>query len=792
MARKKRAEEEEEEEEEVYHVKVITKARVGEDGDWEYLVKWAGYDSDADSWEPADNVKQCDRLLGSFWRHIGTDDDDYAVGYVVSAGDEWIKKEKKYFAETFLKPAQKKAEKDGRKKNRKLPVPASINDIDLSESSDDVALAKELSKKRKVVRTKPNTGSEAPTPRPHPVTQLKKPNPLQSSSSNTWKSLSFRKSKPSVPIIQAKDYTKQPDLITPPPPLPSPPPPPNANGIETAGPSENLFDSFSAQEASNFEPPTAHFPEKPIEEIMAEQFLKTVNIAALHAPVEPEGTPMVIDAPSVVSSKPAPARIPKKWKWSGDLFITCSDKTELLCNVTIKEPSSSGDSSAISVLMSQMGSLRISKLYLASELAPVFRAHRKQQYFAQLESTEDHEEVLIQGLKHHMVSQQQVAIIPLLLDHTEVAILVLFPAIFTGLTNFLQIPRGQVPDNSLLVVLLPSSISSNSFSEMGERAVCDIQHSSSPPGKPHWLHRRPLIYQAIFFLGFPSSLLEFFDNPSRTYGIWFSSSDCGQSTSGLETALLQLILGATRATVSNLKDEVRVIFIHVGALPTIRALPSLVAKLSQTPETQFFTYGTHPSVESWRWGVHEIFPLGGLVTFTATVLAEDPIGCYQMMARVAEHPVWECFVTPNVLAASSLLAVESNSSSDPFLQPILELIDTGNVSLIRLPGSDMASKLQWVSSFLKEYTLSGSELLEVCTANLRTRIGDLPIPQLQSMINDELITDMAKVQLQPQIMDHHRRFVIIRAASEVSIAADKDGFEWCSLTSFDFKDDFED
>lgn len=72
--------------------------------------QWAGYDSDADryfslhiltidgtsakvgvnSWEPAENVKQCDRLLGSFWRHVGTDDDDYPIGYEVSARKEWI------------------------------------------------------------------------------------------------------------------------------------------------------------------------------------------------------------------------------------------------------------------------------------------------------------------------------------------------------------------------------------------------------------------------------------------------------------------------------------------------------------------------------------------------------------------------------------------------------------------------------------------------------------------------------------------------------------------------------
>ncbi|KIK04288.1 hypothetical protein K443DRAFT_130917 [Laccaria amethystina LaAM-08-1] len=108
----------EESESEVYHVEVITKARVvvysadessDKEGDqsssrrkkrkkkkekseakWEYCVKWAGYDSEANSWEPQENLETCDRLLGSFWEHVGMDNQDYPVGYEVVAKDYWI------------------------------------------------------------------------------------------------------------------------------------------------------------------------------------------------------------------------------------------------------------------------------------------------------------------------------------------------------------------------------------------------------------------------------------------------------------------------------------------------------------------------------------------------------------------------------------------------------------------------------------------------------------------------------------------------------------------------------
>lgn len=50
------------------------------------------------SWEPQQNVKQCERLLTSFWKHIGTDDEDYHVGYEVAAQDDWIRETSWLFA----------------------------------------------------------------------------------------------------------------------------------------------------------------------------------------------------------------------------------------------------------------------------------------------------------------------------------------------------------------------------------------------------------------------------------------------------------------------------------------------------------------------------------------------------------------------------------------------------------------------------------------------------------------------------------------------------------------------
>lgn len=42
------------------------------------------------SWEPDENLLGCQRLLQSFWGHIGMDDQDHLVGYEVAATEAWI------------------------------------------------------------------------------------------------------------------------------------------------------------------------------------------------------------------------------------------------------------------------------------------------------------------------------------------------------------------------------------------------------------------------------------------------------------------------------------------------------------------------------------------------------------------------------------------------------------------------------------------------------------------------------------------------------------------------------
>ncbi|KAF8446174.1 hypothetical protein L210DRAFT_3474689 [Boletus edulis BED1] len=889
MPKKKKVEEEEE----VYHVEVITKARVNEDSDWEYLVKWAGYASDADSWEPAENVKQCDRLLTSFWKHIGTDDNDYPVGYETAAEEDWIDKEKRYFQETFFKSSKRKSDKASkedqqeRRKSKSTTSLVSESTADDSRSSDEESSAKttagkRLNRKARVVDTdsesesdghprkqvKAVSRSKASTPKenlkvpaqvkrqelpvatgssasiaPPKVTAVRthqdqrtnplvKPMKLPSESVEAGSSLStkqrvaagilpppgpkpllhvpkkplpalsFKKNKPpnppsvqtkdttasstsvatpASPVVQTPTVTNDAEIVASPQPMDvDQPVDPWGSISDDAGPPGESYDNF-----------TVPIPLKSQEEINAEMFLQTV-----HLPVEVPVVPDQSDQPTMKLTKiPVIPKIPKKWKWSGDLFISTSEnKTELLCAVTIADPSGTSNTSHINLLLSSVDSLRISRLYPVVELSPLLRACGKPQYFGTLESSEPNEDVVIHGLEHHLTSEGLAVAIPLLLDTTEVAVLVVFPGAQQKMTKVLQVPE-QLSGAPLLVVLLPFLVaaitSTNVAGQRSIKAVIQSSFNTQDVLVPHVPPQEALLYQAMSLLCFPKVLLDFLNSSTRTYCIWPSPD---QMLPGLATVMLQYVLKSTKAVSAKLEEDTRVVFISNQHLEMLHTMPSLVTKLANSPETQFWTYGYSANIACQKWKLQEIYPLGGVVTFTSSALAEDLVGCYQLMSQIIEHPLWDCYLIPEVLAVSHLLCSNGGlgSSSELCLSPIMDLINLGLISVIKMPEKGHSNQMAWLPQILGHSNASGLELLEVYLGALRSQstTSDMTPEQLITFTNHEITRDLSSAQIQPAFMENYRRFVVIRAASEDTKSFDKDGLEWSSISLFSFNDGY--
>ncbi|KAI9572746.1 hypothetical protein HD554DRAFT_2285215, partial [Boletus coccyginus] len=491
-------------------------------------------------------------------------------------------------------------------------------------------------------------------------------------------------------------------------------------------------------------------------------------------------------------------RIPKKWKWSGDLFISTSEKkTELLCAVTIADPSGTSITSHINLLLSSLNSLRILKLYPIMDLSPLLRACGKPQFFGRLESNEPGEEVIIHGLEYHLTSEGLAAVIPLLLDGAEVALLIVFPGAQQGLTKALQVPEDLLSGTPLVVVLLPLLVSAmTSTNTAGQRSINTVIQSSLNSQNvlvPYELPQEAMLYQAMSLLCFPKTLLDFLNNPStsRTYCIWPLPD---QSLPELDTVMLQCILKSTEAVLAKLDEDVRVVFISNQHLEMLHTMPSLVTKLANSSEIQFWTYGYSASLAYQRWRLQEIYPLGGIVTFTSSALAEDLVGCYQLMSQIIEHPLWDCYLIPEVLAVSHQLCSDGGLStpSELCLGPILDFINLGLISVIRMPEKGYSNKVTWLSQVFDHSGTSGHELLEVYTGVLGSHPATLGMTseQLITFTNNELAKDLSNAKIQPTFMENYRRFVIIRAASEETIPFDKDGLEWSPLSQFSFKDDY--
>jgi len=248
--------------------------------------------------------------------------------------------------------------------------------------------------------------------------------------------------------------------------------------------------------------------------------------------------------------------------------------------------------------------------------------------------------------------------------------------------------------------------------------------------------------------------------------------------------MLQHVLKSTKAVLGKLEEDVRIVFISNKHVDILHTMPTFVTKKANLPEIQFWTYGYSPSTTHENWKLQEIYPLGGIVTFTSSALAEDLVGCQQLISQIIEHPLWNCYVIPEVLAVCHMLCNDGDPSlsSETCLGSILDLIDLGSISAMRMP--EKCNQLAWISQMF--HSRASRDELEASLEVLKSHppTSSMTTEQLIAFTNNEISKDLLNAQIQPAFMESYRRFVVIRAASEDVIPLDKDGvslFSSCNL-----------
>ena len=201
------------------------------------------------------------------------------------------------------------------------------------------------------------------------------------------------------------------------------------------------------------------------------------------------------------------------------------------------------------------------------------------------------------------------------IDKGPVGLLIMYPPKHKVAAFLLRVPTTMTLEG-LQIALVPWELMGNEFRtlnwkpKLAAKSIVDPEFAPSVAEAGRKVISQRRFYQAIHILGFPKSVYDFMSQSNRPFCIWLHQSDKQPSDPGYETQLLQSILSTCGAKDLGHKADVRVVFVHVGSLPSFYQLPSLAERRVKQCDLRFMTYGTHPSVPHERWGVREIYPLG--------------------------------------------------------------------------------------------------------------------------------------------------------------------------------------
>ncbi|KAI0307557.1 hypothetical protein B0F90DRAFT_1674737 [Multifurca ochricompacta] len=984
--------------EDVYHVEVITSARVNEDAEWEYLVSWAGYSSEEDSWEPAENVEQCDRLLRSFWRHIGMDDEDYSPGDQFDAHPWWIKQEREYFAKMWSNKVKKK-KKSSRDRHYSFTISSTgpkkvkrdqYNTLqefvrqqnnsqsdDSTNDSDEIPLRRPHAAKssggmspiRHRKGSKPRNASDSHEEElfqtddeislegrraggassskvtaarlPRPVLKSKRRRLLSPDSARDRNAAVVSSSKPPRKFVKTSTFSElatstvpatptrgssgdnhspsslfsapsspapipssysapQPSSPPMPAPLahvppPKPPPPrstnstnvqskaarkprwllepkikrfndPNLKPSSTLPTKAGLFGAAKALETSQpstsdkrdstqgpNEPSTSRpsFTTEVTPGLVSSSSADLRNrdpalqLTDIQAPsgkdvsrlppvsmretdiflrdlMPPEMSEPMVDGAE--PNRPPPARrlstadflkntsIPRKFKWSGELRInTEKDHKERVCNVAFSEPSEGSlDRLRFSICFNPSVSfLLLEKLLSLGELQSLRPALTPVSETARLGPENEVDVQPLNTLFFYMSSRKLVSYSAIRIDGNQVALLLVFPATNLILCKEYNVRPELRKAGHFIAALLPwKVVGIKARAHRLYRDPCERTHRIFRSNKEEYatmaerersLRKEPSYHRALSILGFPKWLHDDMSSqPDSMYCFWNKDGDGGQTEYGFETRALKLILDKCRAKDVGLKADVSVVFVHVGAIRTLSALPALMERRMKRPDVQFVTYGTHHSVPPARWGMRPIYPAGGIATVSPTVLAESPLTAYRLLDMFEQHPLWDCFVTPGVVA----LMARQNRGSDPITefergtlihQELLSRIGQGQLSLVLVKPPQYGSKeepiLKWIRGHQQVSMLEPRGVLEYCLHSFSEQFSEYPEEEWTGRVIEDLSSTMSSLQIQPSIMDEYRRFTIIVGKKD-NIAPDRGIFEWTLIDSFNLRDDY--
>jgi hypothetical protein len=103
-------------------------------------------------------------------------------------------------------------------------------------------------------------------------------------------------------------------------------------------------------------------------------------------------------------------RIPKKWKWAGDLFVDIGEEgAQRLCEITISDVTDYlGEGLRLHILLGNMDSIRFRGLHDVSDLVTLLRASKPSEQVARLGPKSEEDAPVMKGLAAYMLKKKKV------------------------------------------------------------------------------------------------------------------------------------------------------------------------------------------------------------------------------------------------------------------------------------------------------------------------------------------------------------------------------------------------
>ncbi|KAJ3814998.1 hypothetical protein F5876DRAFT_61860 [Lentinula aff. lateritia] len=216
-----------------------------------------------------------------------------------------------------------------------------------------------------------------------------------------------------------------------------------------------------------------------------------------------------------------------------------------------------------------------------------------------------------------------------------------------------------------------------------------------------------------------------------------------------------------QAYTTSISSKSDIIFVHKTQLQELSLRSGLLRAKELKPV--FILFETDSSQKIWN--VDEVYPFGGIITFTTKALTSNVDLLMQKIHEVAMHPLWEAYIVPSVLG----LAIKNyygdiriwDSLDDSFaFAELLNMLDDG---VIRLTSDRKASNDCW--NLQQELRiLNHEEIVKFCVGAAPARAIEQDSAFLE--VNEEVADVLQTLQIQPRFYKRYRRFVVLSEGFE--------------------------